>query len=180
MAGSCASSRGVPRLDERVLDECRAGLRRPRAMSNSDCGTTSIASGSSIARSSRSLPGLPVASTTRMSARHVPRAALRSCRASSWPMPFAARFEQLVELVRGERVAFGRALHFDEAAAVVHHDVHVGLGLASPRRSRDRAPARRRRCRPTRPRPDRASDSRAARLCARARRSRRRARRSRR
>ena len=28
-----------------------------------------------------------------------------------------------------ESVTFGRALHFDEAAAVVHDDVHVRLGL---------------------------------------------------
>ena len=37
--------------------------------------------------------------------------------------------QQLIELVAAERMAFGRALHFDEAAAIVHDDVHVGLGV---------------------------------------------------
>ena len=37
--------------------------------------------------------------------------------------------QQRIELVAAEGVTFGRALHLDEAAAVVHHDVHVGLGL---------------------------------------------------
>jgi len=36
--------------------------------------------------------------------------------------------QQSVELVAAERVAFRRALHFDESAAVVHHHVHVGFG----------------------------------------------------
>src|SRR5262249_47367635 len=37
--------------------------------------------------------------------------------------------QQLVELMAAQGVAFGRALHFDEAAAVVHHDIHVGFGV---------------------------------------------------
>ena len=36
--------------------------------------------------------------------------------------------EQRVELVAAERMSLGRALHLDEAAAIVHDDVHVGLG----------------------------------------------------
>ena len=36
--------------------------------------------------------------------------------------------EQLVELVASKRMAFGRALHLDEAAADIHHHVHVRFG----------------------------------------------------
>ena len=61
-------------------------------------------------------------------------------------MPLAARFEQRIELMTAEGMALGRALHFDEGTAVVHDHVHVGLGLASPRRSPDPARARRARC----------------------------------
>src|SRR3546814_8954677 len=38
--------------------------------------------------------------------------------------------QQGVEFVAAERVALGRALQFDEAAAVVHHHVHVGIAIA--------------------------------------------------
>ena len=44
-------------------------------------------------------------------------------------MPFGGEIQQLIELVASKRVTFGGALHFDEAAAVVHDDVHVGLGV---------------------------------------------------
>ena len=54
---------------------------------------------------------------------------LCSCSANSWPMPAGGKIQQRIELVAPERVALGRALHFDEGAAVVHDDVHVGLGL---------------------------------------------------
>ena len=37
--------------------------------------------------------------------------------------------EQRIELVAAERVALGRALDLDEGGAVLHHHVHVGLGL---------------------------------------------------
>ena len=37
--------------------------------------------------------------------------------------------EQHVELAALKRVSFGSPLHLDEAFGVVHHDVHVGLGL---------------------------------------------------
>ena len=44
-------------------------------------------------------------------------------------MPCAREVQQLVEFVAAEGVALGRALHLDEAAAAVHDDVHVGLGV---------------------------------------------------
>ena len=37
--------------------------------------------------------------------------------------------QQRIEFVTTESVPFGRALDFDEPAAIAHHDVHVGLGL---------------------------------------------------
>ena len=43
-------------------------------------------------------------------------------------MPSDGEIEQRIELVAAECVTFGRALHFDEAAAIVHDHVHVGLG----------------------------------------------------
>ena len=44
-------------------------------------------------------------------------------------MPLGREVEQRIELVAAEGVALGGALHLDEAAAVVHDHVHVGLGL---------------------------------------------------
>jgi hypothetical protein len=49
------------------------------------------------------------------------------CMSISRAMPGAREIEQRVELLAPERVALGRALHLDEAAAVVHHHVHVGV-----------------------------------------------------
>ena len=46
-------------------------------------------------------------------------------------MPLRREVQQRIEFVAPEGVALGRALHFDEPAAVVHDDVHVGLGLES-------------------------------------------------
>ena len=43
---------------------------------------------------------------------------------------FLREREQRVEFFATERMAFGRALQFDEAAAVVHDDVHVGVARA--------------------------------------------------
>ena len=43
---------------------------------------------------------------------------------------FLRQCEQCVEFFAAERVAFRRTLHFDKAAAVVHHDVHVGIAVA--------------------------------------------------
>src|SRR5688572_235318 len=42
--------------------------------------------------------------------------------------PSRREVEQLVELLAGERQAFGGRLHLDELAVARHHDVHVGLG----------------------------------------------------
>src|SRR3546814_11258250 len=94
----------------------------------------------SSCRNSASLPALPLAMTSFMAC------AERRDRAASARQRLALGVEQLraagfgqrqqgVEFVAAERVALGRALQFDAAAAVVHHHVHVGIAIA---RSDDR------------------------------------------
>ena len=44
-------------------------------------------------------------------------------------MPLFGQRQQGLHFVAAEGVAFGGALHLDEAAAVVHHHVHVGVAV---------------------------------------------------
>jgi hypothetical protein len=37
------------------------------------------------------------------------------------------KVQQRIEFMAAKRVAFGRALHLDEGAAVIHHDIHIGF-----------------------------------------------------
>ena len=82
------------------------------------------------------------------------------CSSNSCAVPRVASVEQRVEFVAPHRMPLGRALHLDEAAAAVHHDVHVGLGggvLDVVEVEHRRA---RRRCRPRSRPPGRAAGSR--------------------
>ena len=90
-----------------------------------------------------------------------PACSASSCSASSCADAVRGEVEQRVELVAAERVAFGRALHLDEAAAVVHDDVHVGLGAGILGVVEIEHRHARRRCRPTPRRPGRESGCRA-------------------
>src|SRR5258705_13942416 len=95
---------------------------------NADCSTSSKPRGSSSAANSRCLPGLVVASTTRTALAPLALQCLGLQRAQLADSG-DRKIEQRVELVAPEGMALGRALHFNERAAVVHHHVHVGLRL---------------------------------------------------
>src|SRR5688572_24373787 len=84
----------------------------------------------SNSENSRSLPGLPLASTTRMSTTSAASGsrAYLGLQLEQLRDALGREVEQRIELVAAERMAFGRALHLDEATTVVHDDVHVGLG----------------------------------------------------
>ena len=43
---------------------------------------------------------------------------------------FAAVFHQGLQLLGGEGAAFTGALHFNEVSLIVHHKIHVHLGMA--------------------------------------------------
>src|ERR1700691_4401352 len=92
--------------------------------------------GASSASNSRCLPTLAVASTSIMGAMFrvgVVVGVLRLQRLGLQRTQLAdatgRQIEQRVELVATKRMAFGRALHLDEGAAIVHHYVHVRFGL---------------------------------------------------
>src|SRR3546814_4169832 len=89
----------------------------------------------SSCRNSASLPALPLAMTSFMAC------AERRDRAASARQSLALGVEQLraagfgqrqqgVEFVAAAGVALGRALQFDEAAAVVHYHAPVGIAIA--------------------------------------------------
>src|SRR3982750_3361085 len=89
-------------------------------MPSSLCAMSSMRQAPRISRISPSFPALLLASTM-----------LRTQRLALRDQQFADALlrerEQRVEFVAAERVAFGGTLQLDEAAAVVHHDVHVGV-----------------------------------------------------
>ena len=122
----------VARLGERVLDERRRAARRRRRCRARACATTSMPSGASRRRNSRSLPALLDARTRRsisavMLRRGASRPSACCCAAISCAMPRAASSSSASSCGARERRALRRALHLDEAAAAGHHDVHVGI-----------------------------------------------------
>src|SRR5450432_4032751 len=74
-------------------------------------------------RNSRSLPSLPVAITNRLGGAGLKLSGMQL------RDPVGREVQQLVELMTPKRVAFRRPLHFDECAAAVHHDIHVGFRI---------------------------------------------------
>src|SRR5579863_4467945 len=76
---------------------------------------------SSSAWNSRSFPGLPVAMTSRLGGACSLLGLMQSGDA------LRGEIQELVQLVAPERMTFRGTLHLDEAAAGVHHYVHVGL-----------------------------------------------------
>ncbi len=146
--------------------------RPPRPRPSSDCATSAIPSGASSAESSRSLPALLDASTTRSGAiarlirdsrdsrdaRRSPRAAppagdrFPSARARAVRRPARARTARLRRCPASRRTRRRRSSRRS-----------CRCRTTSPRRSPDRGPARRARSRPRPPRPDRRSATRTAR-----------------
>src|SRR5690606_34220952 len=90
-----------------------------------DCGSSSMPSPCSSAATSRVLPSLLLARTTRMGLllQGLP------LQLDQLGDAFAGQCRHLVELLQPEGMAFGGALQLDERAGIVHHHVHVGLGL---------------------------------------------------
>src|SRR5690606_16373059 len=90
-----------------------------------DCGSSSMPSPCSSAATSRVLPSLLLARTTRMGLllQGLP------LQLDQLGDAFAGQCRHLVELLQPEGMAFGGALQLDERAGIAHHHVHVGLGL---------------------------------------------------
>src|SRR6185436_3548979 len=103
-------------------------------MPSSACAITSIPSGASNRRNSRSLPALPDARTRRGSDCTDSRCAENRSRRNGGALlrdeladPALGQRKQRVHLASRERRAFGGSLHLDEPSRAGHHDVHVGV-----------------------------------------------------
>src|SRR5690606_13901096 len=91
------------------------------------CATNSNPASPSSRLNSASFPGLPLATTMRF------MGLAGECLALDLDQAGDALFGQGghgIQLAAAERVALGGALQLDEAAAVVHHHVHVGVAVA--------------------------------------------------
>ena len=139
------SPRAAARALQRVLGErrrpSRAAARRRRAAARL------------VRRQQRARTRAPCArcGSRGRASRATPAAIARPAAARSSSMPARGEREQLVEVRARQRRALGGRLDLDEPAVAGHDDVRVDLGASSPRGSRGRAAARRRRSR-TRPR----------------------------
>src|SRR3989338_1171785 len=94
------------------------------SMPSCACVSTSMPSGCSRNRNSRSLPGLLEAMTSFCMALFRQRHALHP------DQLLDAGFRQLQQLIHfcaGEGMAFRRALHFDKVTVAQHHYIHVGI-----------------------------------------------------
>ena len=148
-AGSPVACGHRARLEQRVLGEGHAALddvgqvgervrRRPPS------STSSPAAPARIRRSSRTLCGLRVASTSRGTVdrlrrdRPAPAAAAR-CSSSARRSRATARSSSASSSARSNGAPSAVPWTSTNAPAPGHHDVHVGLGAARPRRSAGRA-----------------------------------------
>src|SRR6202795_4080396 len=114
-----AAWRALSRAFSRKLVPVSSGAAIPR----SPCAMTSNGKPASSSRSSRSLPGLPEALTSR---------SRRACTELGGMQPgnaLGGEIQQLIEFVAPKRVAFCGALNLDECAATVHDHVHIGLRI---------------------------------------------------
>src|SRR6266404_1071422 len=114
-----AAWRALSRAFSRKLVPVSSGAAIP----SSPCAMTSNGKPASNSRSSRSLPGLPEAMTSR---------SRRACTELSGMQPgnaLGGEIQQLIEFVAPKRVAFRSALNLDECAAAVHDHVHIGFRI---------------------------------------------------
>ena len=123
-AAACALMRALAAK----LSPSSTGSGRPSAA----LAITSMRSGCSRAASSRTLPGLWVASTRRGAVEaprqaHGSRASAWRCRAISWRTPALGEIEHGLELVALQRHVLGGELHLDQAAGAGEHEIGVGL-----------------------------------------------------
>ena len=117
----------MPRLDQRVLDERRAGFV---GIGNAEIGLRDeldAGAGEHLADLGE-LARVAAGRDDEASRSVGQRLALFRAELGD---AFGCEREQRVELLATERVAFGGALQLDEAAAVVHDDVHVGVAAES-------------------------------------------------
>src|SRR5450631_3096728 len=114
-----AACRALSSAFSRKLVPVSGGAAMPR----SPWAMTSNGKPASNSRSSRSLPGLLEAMTSRS------RRARTELRGMQPGDALGDEIQQLVEFMAPKRVAFGSALNLDECAAAVHYHVHIGLRI---------------------------------------------------
>src|SRR5437773_12313951 len=89
---------------------------------------TSMPTAANIGRSSRSLPSLRVASSTRLRCGSASLSQCTPLRRVDLAQPASGKVQQAIEITTGESAVLTGALHFDKTAFAAHHDVHVDVG----------------------------------------------------
>src|SRR5712691_6737770 len=81
-----------------------------------------------MGRSSRSLPSLRVASSTRLRCGSASLSQCTPLRRVDLAQPASGEVQKAIEIATREGAVFARALHFYEPPLAAHHDVHIDVG----------------------------------------------------